>query len=361
MQFELCQPVAHAVAASGAQVAHVRCAAQHPPRIVEPSELDPHVRQVDDGGKLAAQVTRDARQPQRLLGGVLRSRIVHFQVRQAEAADGNQPAEPGVLGQAEQILRRDEVAPGRREHTALGVGLRREDVERDDCVGFAEAFDGQPRLGNRGVEIEAGLGIESRQQQPELAPAHFGRRANLVGHGVRVFERRDGLVGVSSLQFEHASHDQRSRQRACGHRPAPADARDRSGGLHGPARPLVGLGGEGQAPRIGCLTDVEWTHRVRGGVEKPLSQTLLDKRDVCHFATGIPRWAPSVKPSAQVVCRAVRGVPGARTPRAYRCPRSLPDPPRPRSPRRRGTGERQAWRRRRRRPSAMRRAVAPRR
>ncbi len=218
MQFELGQPVAHAVAAPGAEVAHVRRAPQHPPRIVEPPELDPHVRQVDDGGKLAAQVTRDARQPQRLLGGVLRGRVVHLQVRDAEAADGDQTAQPGVLGEAKQVLRGGEVAPRRREHAALGVGLRGEDVERDDRVGFAEAFDGHPRLGDGGVEIEAGLGVKSRQQEPQLAPAHFGRRADLVGHGVRAFERHDGLVGVASLELEHASDDQRARQRARGRR-----------------------------------------------------------------------------------------------------------------------------------------------
>ena len=247
------------------------------------------MRQVDDGRKLAAQVARDAGQPQRLFGGVLRGRIVHFQVREAEAADGDQAAKPGILGEAKQILRCSQVAPGRREHAALGVGLRREDMQRDGRVGFTETFDGQARVGDGGIEIESRLSVESGQQQPELAPADLGRRPDLVGDRVRAFERRDGLVGVASLEFEHTSDNQRPRESACGHRPPATHVGDRGGGFHGTSRALVGFGGQGQAPRIVGLSDVEWPHGVRGGVEQALSQTLLDKRDVCHFATGIPR------------------------------------------------------------------------
>ena len=36
-------------------------------------------------------------------------------------------------------------------------------------------------------------------------------------------------------------------------RSPPADVGDRGGGFRGTARPLVGLGGQGQAPRIGAF------------------------------------------------------------------------------------------------------------
>ena len=175
-----------------------------------------------------------------------------------------------------------EVAPCRREHAALGVGLRREDVERDRGVGFAEALDGDARVGDGGIEIEAGLGVESRQQQPQLAPAHLGRRADLAGHGVRAFERLDGLVGVASLELEHAADDQRARQRACGHRPAAAHVGDGGGGFGGAARPLVGLGGQGQPPRIA------WPGWRRAAARRPRRRRRAPVSDVARRARRPP-------------------------------------------------------------------------
>ena len=234
------------------------------------------------------------------------------------------PAEPGILGEAKQILRRGEMAPSRREHAALGVGLGREDVERDGGVGFAEAFDGQARLGDGGIEIEGRLGVESRQQQPELAPAHFGRRPNLIGHGARAFERRDGLVGVASLEFQHAADDQRTREGARGQRTPPADVGDRGGGFRGTARPLVGLGGQGQAPRIGRVADLEWA------APRPRRRRTAPVSDVARQARRLPFRHRDTAMGAR--CQAFHAgcVQAASEPAqavvllpAYRCPRSL--------------------------------------
>ena len=218
------------------------------------------------------------------------------------------PAEPGVLGEAKQVLRGGQVAPRRRQHAALGVRLRREDVERDRRVGFAEALDGHARPGDGGIEIESRLCVESRQQQPQLAPAHFGRRRRPG----RATACERSSVSMDSSAWPRSSSStprtiKRARQGACGHRTAPAHVGDRGGGFGGAARALVGLGGQRQPPRIGGVPGVEWPHGVRGGVEQPLSQTLLDERDVRHFATGISRWPRAVKPRTQVVCTRLSG------------------------------------------------------